>query len=208
MKHSKLILLALVGLFFFTSCKDDDPVKPVVTTPTFATITKIKALTSVSITTAQTTIEGWGYSSQGSTQLDQGVKLYTFTSDTKTDVYMLYVTNNVVFGSSYSNLLERTMALKGFEDFSKECIAYMSGKTSLYSGQTTLDLNNTTSFTSHDSFASHYLANTYDISSCHESWKTVKELVKSSFSAQGTTGTIKRSELMYIDVEIMPEGFM
>ena len=121
---------------------------------------------------------------------------------------MLYVTNNVVFASSYANLLERTMALKEFESLSKECIAYMAGKTSLYSGMTTLNLNNTTSFTSHDSFSTHYETNIYDVTSCHESWKTVKEVVKSSFSAKDTEGTIKRAELMYIDVEIMPAGFM
>lgn len=207
MKKSKLILFALLGLFLFNACNDEEVKEPAKVVETSPTINKVKKLTSVSLTVAETTLVSWGYANAGAVPID-GYSVYSFEASNKTDKYMLYEKNNMIFASFYMNNAEKTIVLKAFENLSKECEAYMLNKTYIYKGKTTLTNNVTTTFINHISFTNHYASNKFEFLKSEENWETILEKVSSLFLGPDELSYSYKSAIRYVDSQLAPAGFL
>lgn len=186
MKKSKLILLALLGLFFFNSCKDEAPeeTKPIIpetpTIPTaddYKTITELKHLTGQRTEKVKEILEDWDYSLIEEVLDEDGVTttLYFQSNSLQQQYYNLLEYNNKIFLCEFSQVDSKITTLNRFEKNSKEGNAYMTAKTFVYYGNAINTGDEHKSFTIHKEFINYFAANKANLSVCSESWNTTSE---------------------------------
>lgn len=204
MKKSKLILLTLLGLLFFNSCKDEEVEKP----SPYQTITTLKSITGISFEEAQVKLGNLGYAFSESQTPSQDFIIHTFESNFNSNKYLILEANNKIFNCAYIAAADKNLALNGFEKYSAECIAYMTGKAHQYKGVTSFIEEEESTFATHQEFANYYVANKYDLQTCIEAWETNKDGVSSQYSVPNIISESFMSILIYADFEYTPESML
>ncbi len=204
MKKSKLILLALVGLFFFNSCKDEDPVETKPSTEAYETVAQLKSMTGISITLAKIKLEALGYFLAQSLDLPDNAIAHNFIKIGSASSYHLYESKSKIYSSEYYESNEKTVALNLSEKYSKECIAYTSGKSYEYIGFIKIKDEEESEFTTIQEFETHYLENKLNLENCFEGWHTTKERITCSYYDYNDINI--SSGLTYTNRELAPVG--
>lgn len=209
MKKSKLILLALLGLFFFNSCekdKDDNPPsKPISSSESYKTITKLKNLTGIGFSQCNDTILNLGFTYQSGGELDEDVILHTYLQEESLSLFLIYEAKGIIFLTAFARISEKDTALSDFEKYSKESIAYMIGKSYEYNGECT-DFNaQNTLFNSTQDFTKYYSENKYNLEQCAEGWETSSEAIASMYE---DNGGMNMSILMYLNIQHAPPSIL
>lgn len=208
MKKFKLILFVILGIFVFNSCEDKDPATYQTSDQAFKTITTLKSIIGLNLSDAQVKLGNLGFALSESQSPTQEFTMHTFISNFTSDSYIIFEANNKIFSCNYISEAEKNIALNGFEKNSKECVAYMSGKTYEYQGETTIENEEDSIFTTHQELANYYVANKYNLLTCFEVWQTTKEGVSSQFSAPNFMSESFMSILIYADFELTPASML
>lgn len=182
MKRLSLMLLAILGLFLFNGCKDEDPQPN--PAESYETIDKLKSLTGISAEEAINKLKNEGYAYLGIENEGEVYKKHIFTAN-PASTYELIEANGIIYQCEYSEKITRSSALDTYDKFLKETTKYMSGKTYEYEGRTEINYFEFSSFTTHQEFSTYYEANRNTLASSIEIWETTKEKISVQFKDVG-----------------------
>lgn len=201
MKKSKLILLALVGLFFFYSCKDELPEEVKPSTEANKRITMLKSLTGKTTEQGAITLENWGYVYIDTDYDENFIFKYYYSHITNID-YFIAIYNDTIVLSCSSQRSNRKIALNNFETLSQACIDYMSGKDFKYQSFSWYEEGYYSEFTTNEEFVSDFITNKQTIMSSYQVWDTEKDYLHVNFYIfEGEYTT----DIRYADNEYYPE---
>jgi len=181
MKKTKLILLALIGLFVFNSCEDKDPVDTKPSTEAYKTIVELKSLTGISVEQVIIKLADMGYNNHQSFGDGEVSIIHFFAHDSLPSMCLLLEYNNLICLSGYMGTNDKGVSLNHFENYSNQCVAYMTGKTYEYEGEIEDMDNESLFFTTHQDNQTYYMANKLNILSCIGSWESTTEVVLAEY---------------------------
>ena len=202
MKKLTLILFALLGVVFFNSCKDDTDNDPTTNTTT-SIIKELKDYTGKTYVNIQTTMQSKGYSLV-STEVSDGMNVYTFTNSDSSYNYQFGEYENIICACSYEiRKVSKANLLTSFEKNSSSAISYLGNTANFYTGyvgleNVTEDLN----FTDRSSFLTSYNENKDSVIYCSENWTTTTAIIGSVFNYDVEDGFY--SLIGYGDLNLMP----
>ncbi len=202
MKNLKLILLVVLGAFLFNSCEDKDEDKT--ENNNYPTIVKLKSLVGISSQSAESKIIAMGYTLQDTSAVEEVAVMYMYQNANHTNTYIILKYNNLICASSYDETTPITIALTNFEKFSKECIEYMVGKTTIYDGVIYSQVGDE-HYETHQNFLTYYQDNKLNIGGCEERWETTTETVFCQYDKDDTSA---KSSLIYMNMQLLPPGFI
>ncbi len=198
------MLLAILGLFLFNGCNDEDP-QPIQQEGS-GTISTLKSYTGISIQQAKTRLEADGYIYIKTETYRPDLRLHVFGITISNTIYGLLEASSTVIGCSYSEQAEKEIALSLFETFSKECIEYMLDKTYKYSGFVKILDEEGSIYTNRQTFKDNYESNKLNINYCYEMWETTNDRLITEYSYDYEEfGEVAFS---YLNIKIVPEELL
>ncbi|MFA7082804.1 MAG: hypothetical protein WC135_09345 [Bacteroidales bacterium] len=203
MKQTKLILLALFGLFLFNSCKDKDPEPTNPITAVSNSIASLKSMTGISLDQAVAKFTTIGYAQVTSFPVGDEFIVRFFAGSDSTNGYMIYESKGVIFFCGYLGNKDKATSLSNFEKYSQDCNSYMTGKDFIFESELENLEGESLSFTTHQEFITQYLAIKLNLQYASESWLTAIEGVVAEYDYDDEDETIQ-TFIAYINREYAP----
>lgn len=203
MKKLTLILLALVGVVFFNSCKDDEPEQP---NPTPTNIfTELKGYTGKTFQYVSSTIRAKGFNISNTDSSD-GVLIYYFTNSDNSYEYSIGEYDDTVFIAIYQYLNDNKVSLQtNFEKNSQTAANFVGNNPLIYYYSDIAFINSESGNLEFDNRADYltaYNQSKDSIDYCSETWISQTEMVGTEFNYDEYDGHYSLSG--YADMLRMP----
>ncbi len=183
MKKLTLILLALVGVVSFYSCKDDEPEQP---TPTPTNIfTELKGYTGKTLQYVASTIRAKGFNVVNVDSVE-GLKIYYFLNPNNSYEYSIGEYDDTVFISIYKYYNDnKGLLLTDYEKNSQTAVSFVGNNPLLYYFADISLMNYQSSYLEFDNrtnYLTAYNQNKDSINNCSESWVSQTAMVGTEFN--------------------------
>lgn len=183
MKKLTLILLALVGVVSFNSCKDDEPEQKPTTTTNI--ITELKGYTGKTFEQITPTIQAKGFNLLNTENIE-GLTIYYFTNSDNSYKYSIGEYDDTVFIASYEYFNDnKGLLLTSYEKNSQTALSYTSNMqvNSYYSDISIMNSENgNIEFDNRADYLTAYNQNKDSINYCSETWMSQTAMVGTEFN--------------------------
>lgn len=182
MRKLTLILLAMLGVVFFNSCKEDTiEEKPHTTTNI---LNELKGYTGKTFEQVSATMLSKGYDVIESEEAE-GFTYHNFSNAYSTTTYDFFEYQNLICIVSYVMINgNRDFLLNNFEKNSQSAIEFIGNKTSMYEGLIELEdsMEGSEDFELRNDFLTYYNQNKPTIAYCSEIWTNQDYMIGSEFN--------------------------
>lgn len=206
MKKLTLILLALVGVVSFNSCKDDEPEQKPTTTTNI--ITELKGYTGKTFEQITPTIQAKGFNLLNTENIE-GLTIYYFTNTDNSYKYSIGEYNDTVVAASYEYINDnKNLLLTNYEKNSQTALSFVGNNPLIYYSSDIAIMNSeegNMEFNNRADYLTAYNQNKDSINYCSESWMSQTSIVGTEFNYDEYDGHY--SMAFYGDLLRMPVIF-
>lgn len=183
MKKLTLILLALVGIVSFNSCKEDQPEQP---TPTTTNIfTELKGYTGKTFEQITPTIQAKGFNLLNTENIE-GLTIYYFTNTDNSYKYSIGEYNDTVVAASYEYINDnKNLLLTNYEKNSQTALSFVGNNPLIYYSSDIAIMNSeegNMEFNNRADYLTAYNQNKDSIYYCSETWMSQTAMVGTEFN--------------------------
>lgn len=207
MRKLTLILLAMLGVVFFNSCKEDTiEEKPHTTTNI---LNELKGYTGKTFEQVAATMLSKGYDVIESEEAE-GFSYHIFSNANSTTTYNFLEYQNLICIVSYDMINgNRDLLLNNFEKNSQSAVAFIGNTTSMYEGSIELEdsMEGSEDFELRNNFLTYYNQNKNTVSFCSENWTNQEYMIGSEFDFYNDDEYENYSLIGYGDMTLMPPLF-
>ncbi len=203
MKKLTLILLALVGVVSFNSCKDDEPEQP--TPATTNIFTELKGYTGKTFQFVSSTIRAKGFNVLSFDSIEE-MRIYYFANSDNSYKYSIGEYDDTVFAASYEYINDnKNLLLTNYEKNSQTALSFVGNSPLLYYSSDIAIMNSeegNMEFNNRADYLTAYNQNKDSINYCSESWVSQTAIVGTEFNYDEFEGHY--SMALYGDMLRMP----
>lgn len=183
MKKLTLILLALVGVVSFNSCKDDEPEQKPTTTTNI--ITELKGYTGKTFEQITPTIQAKGFNLLNTENIE-GLTIYYFTNTDNSYKYSIGEYNDTVVAASYEYINDnKNLLLTNYEKNSQTALSFVGNNPLIYYSSDIAIMNSeegNMEFNNRADYLTAYDQNKDSINYCSETWMSQTAMVGTEFN--------------------------
>src|SRR5574344_221146 len=183
MKKLTLILLALVGVVSFNSCKDDEPEQKPTTTTNI--ITELNGYTGKTFEQITPTIQAKGFNLLNTENIE-GLTIYYFTNTDNSYKYSIGEYNDTVVAASYEYINDnKNLLLTNYEKNSQTALSFVGNNPLIYYSSDIAIMNSeegNMEFNNRADYLTAYNQNKDSINYCSETWMSQTAMVGTEFN--------------------------